>query len=109
MFWQASLSNESDFNPSIGVTSKTRQICFIDDSGYKQLIFFHLPVFLLMILNVFGFLFALILVNKARRRVRARASRIEDNRDEGKFNEETKEQMVSLPSNIEKFYNRVLR
>ena len=78
------------------MTSKTTQICFIDDSGYKQLIFFHLPVFLLMILNVFGFLFTLILVNKARRRVRARASRHEDNRDEGKFNEEAKEQMVKI-------------
>ena len=62
---QISVKQESDFNPNIGSES-----CFIDEVGNKQLLFFFLPVFLLMISNVSGFVFTLYLMNKAQASVR---------------------------------------
>ena len=55
----------SDFNPAIGMSS-----CFIAATGYKQLIFFHLPVFVMLLGNVVGYIFTLVLVNKTQTRNR---------------------------------------
>ena len=63
--FQISLKQESNFNPNIGVSS-----CFIHEGGNRQLLFFFLPVFLLMIGNVSGFVFTLHLTNKAQAAVR---------------------------------------
>lgn len=93
------MSEESDFNPSIGGTTQTRRICFIDDSGAKQMIFFHLPVFILMVLNVVGFIFTLLLVHQAKRRTRSSRSQetsrgCEVNRSNARADQESKEQIV---------------
>ena len=48
-------------NPSIGAG-----ICFVSPVGNKQLIFFHLPVFLSLLTNLAGFIFTLSKVVKSR-------------------------------------------
>ena len=63
--FQLSIKAESAFNPNIGLGS-----CFIHEGGNRQLMFFFLPVFLLMIGNVSGFVFTLHLMNKAQASVR---------------------------------------
>ena len=48
-------------NPSIGAG-----ICFVSPVGNKQLIFFHLPVFLSLLTNLAGFIFTLSKVVRSR-------------------------------------------
>ena len=48
-------------NPSIGAG-----ICFVSPVGNKQLIFFHLPVFLSLLTNLAGFIFTLVKVVRSR-------------------------------------------
>ena len=43
------------------------KVCFVGQSGNKERIFLHLPVFLLMLTNIFGFLYILLLVAEAQR------------------------------------------
>eukprot|EP00092_Neocalanus_flemingeri_P019461 GFUD01021082.1.p1 GENE.GFUD01021082.1~~GFUD01021082.1.p1 ORF type:complete len:989 (+),score=143.59 GFUD01021082.1:2-2968(+) len=65
--FQLSTSSESGFNPNIG----RHRICFIHDAGNRQLVFFFLPILLLMIGNVVGFVFTLHLMRKAQKAVRS--------------------------------------
>ena len=62
---QLSASTESDFNPNIGLSA-----CFIHEGGNRQLMFFFLPVFFLMIGNISGFAFTLRLMSKTQASVR---------------------------------------
>ena len=53
-------SNLSPFNPKIG-----HDVCFVDASvRFRLLIFFHLPVFFLIALNLVGFIFCVIHIIK---------------------------------------------
>ena len=61
------------------------------------MIFFHLPVFILLMLNIFGFLFVLLQMIQARRRTRSCKRYEIDQTEESvrdRANQETKEQMV---------------
>ena len=59
-------SDHSSFNPKIGQIS-----CFVDASDpFRLLIFFHLPVFLLILLNLGGFIFCIIHIHKTGRKSR---------------------------------------
>merc|ERR1711936_834497 len=51
LIFQFTTSSTSSFNPEIGIES-----CFVDDHvPYRQFIFFHLPIFLLLLVNLAGF------------------------------------------------------
>merc|ERR1712198_282343 len=53
---QSTTSSESSFNPEIGIES-----CFVDDHvPYRQLIFFHLPITLLLLVNLAGFFYCIV-------------------------------------------------
>ena len=60
------------------------------------MIFFHLPVFILMVLNVVGFIFTLLLVHQAKRRTRSQETSrgCEVNRSNARADQESKEQIV---------------
>ena len=63
------------------------------------MIFFHLPVFILMVLNVVGFIFTLLLVHQAKRRTRSSRSQEtsrgnEVNRSNARADQESKEKIV---------------
>ena len=54
--FQLTTYRESSFNPEIGIES-----CFVDDHvAYRQLIFFHLPIFLLLLVNLAGFIYCIV-------------------------------------------------
>ena len=55
IFVKATLEEDSNFNPSVGSSS----VCFVDTRGRKQLILFHLPVFIILLANLAGFIFCL--------------------------------------------------
>ena len=90
-------------NPSIGAG-----ICFVSPVGNKQLIFFHLPVFLSLLTNLAGFIFTLSKVVRSRnidRQSHRSRSRDEDRDGENskkfklkeffsKLDEQTKKDMV---------------
>ena len=90
-------------NPSIG-----SGICFVSPVGNKQLIFFHLPVFLSLLTNLAGFIFTLSKVVRSRNidRQSNRSRSGDEDRDGGnskkfklteifsKLDEKTKKDMV---------------
>ena len=53
-FCQVYVSPASHFNPRIGVKQ-----CFVESSGHRQLIFFHLPMFLIILINAGAFAFSI--------------------------------------------------
>jgi len=56
LIFQLTTHKESSFNPEIGIES-----CFVDDHiAYRQLIFFHLPIFILLLLNLAGFVYCIV-------------------------------------------------
>ena len=88
-------------NPSIGAG-----ICFVSPVGHKQLIFFHLPVFLSLLTNLAAFIFTLSKVVRSRNidRESSRSRRV-DGEDPKKFkiteifsklDDKTKRDMVKI-------------
>ena len=53
-FCQVYVLPASNFNPRIGVKQ-----CFVESSGHRQLIFFHLPMFLIILINAGAFAFSI--------------------------------------------------
>ena len=88
-------------NPSIGAG-----ICFVSPVGNKQLIFFHLPVFLSLLTNLASFIFPLSKVVRSRKIDReSTRSRRGDGENPKKFkiteifsklDEKTKRDMVKI-------------
>ena len=70
-YLQAFVNENSDFNPEIGV-----KICFVDTIGQKQLVFFHLPVFLTLLINFVGFIFTLRILLKSNNENRTRSKSV---------------------------------
>ena len=66
---QSSLSHNSNFNPNIGCDQ-----CFIHSEGSRLLIFFHLPIFLLVLANVIGFFITVHSLYRARSGTRRASS-----------------------------------
>merc|ERR1711962_247767 len=60
---QKTTDRKSSFNPDIGTES-----CFVDDHvPYRQLIFFHLPIFLLLMANLAGFIYCAVYITSTQR------------------------------------------
>merc|ERR1712037_694202 len=92
LIFQKSTDSESSFNPEIGIES-----CFVDDHvAYRQLIFFHLPIFLLLLINLAGFIYCIVHIwknNATRQR-----SRVEEGSSsvsaKMRLNKEARDQLV---------------
>ena len=93
--FQSTTSRESSFNPEIGIES-----CFVDDHvAYRQLIFFHLPILLLLLVNLAGFIYCIVHIwkNNAGNSRRGRT-------EEGnmlarmRINKEARDQLVRIAS-----------
>ena len=70
---QLTTSKCSSWNPSIGTSS-----CFVDnDHPTRRLVFFHLPMFLLLLSNVAGFAFCLYHIRKTQRGARTASDSVE--------------------------------
>ena len=89
-------------NPSIGAG-----ICFVSPKGNKQLLFFHLPVFLSLLANLAGFIFTLTKVVRSRNMDKKsnrsrRGEEVKDNQNQkfkwkaqlAKLDEKTKKDVV---------------
>ena len=60
---QKTTDKHSSFNPEIGIES-----CFVDDHvPYRQFIFFHLPIFLLLLANLAGFIYCAVYITSTQR------------------------------------------
>ena len=60
---QKTTDRKSSFNPDIGTES-----CFVDDHvPYRQFIFFHLPIFLLLLANLAGFIYCAVYITSTQR------------------------------------------
>ena len=99
-------------NPSIGAG-----ICFVSPVGNKQLIFFHLPVFLSLLTNLAGFIFTLSKVVRSRN-IERQSNRSRSGEEDGdgehsknfkskeifsKLDEKTKKDMVRYRRRIHVF------
>ena len=99
------MHSESSFNPEIGIES-----CFVDDHvPYRQLIFFHLPIFLLLLINLAGFIYCIVHIwknNATRQR-----SRVEEGNSsvvaKMRINKEARDQLVGNRSSIERYLFRL--
>ena len=71
---QRTVPNNSAFNPGIGFTS-----CFVDNLHIplRQLVFFHLPMLLLLLSNVVGFAFCLYHIQKTQKGARTASQSVE--------------------------------
>ena len=90
-------------NPSIGAG-----ICFVSPVGNKQLIFFHLPVFLSLLTNLAGFIFTLSKVVRSRNI--DRQSNPSRRRDEDGYGENSKKfKLTEIFSKLDEQTKRVVR
>ena len=90
-------------NPSIGAG-----ICFVSPVGNKQLIFFHLPVFLSLLTNLAGFIFTLSKVVRSRNIDRqSNPSRRRDEDGDGENSKKFK--LTEIFSKLDEQTKRVVR
>ena len=85
------IHKDSPYNPLIGET-----ICFIDAKDpRRQLIFFHLPMCLLLLLNLIGFIFCVINLRANSREMSARRQRLQSAFSRLAMSRKTRTQLVT--------------
>ena len=66
LLFETFLPLESDFNPAVGTQS-----CFISKKGNTFLYLFHLPILVMMIINISSFIFILVFLIRTHRKTKA--------------------------------------